>query len=87
MRKYLSKLNGNKFYYHEIIGFQAIDKQFGVIGLITGVNDYTSQHIFEIDHCGKEVLIPINDDIIQKVDRLNKVIYLITPEGLINLYL
>ncbi len=83
----LPKLSGNQFYYHEIIGFQAVDVNFGVLGTITGINDTTAQHLFEIDHNGKEVLIPVNDDIIKKVDRQARSILLEAPEGLIELYL
>jgi len=83
----LPKLSGNKFYYHEIIGFEAHDTNFGRIGNITGVNDSTPQHLFEIDHDGKEVLIPINDDIIKNVDHDGKKILLEAPAGLIELYL
>lgn len=83
----LPKLSGNKFYYHEIIGFKVIDEHFGALGTITGVNDSTAQHLFKIDHKGKEVLIPVNDDIIQQVDRVNKTIRIDAPEGLIELYL
>jgi 16S rRNA processing protein RimM len=83
----LPKLSGNKFYYHEIIGFQAEDSEFGHIGSITGVNDSTPQHLFEINHHGKEVLIPINDSIIKKVDHDQKKIHLDVPKGLIELYL
>ena len=84
---FLPKLTGNQFYYHEIIGFTVQDKSFGKVGNITGVNDSTAQHLFEIDHDGKEVLIPINDEIIEKVDRASKTIFLDTPEGLIEIYL
>jgi 16S rRNA processing protein RimM len=83
----LPKLKGNKFYYHEIIGFKVEDVHFGPLGTITGVNDATAQHLFEIDHNGKEVLIPVNDDIIINVDRATKTILLETPEGLIELYI
>jgi 16S rRNA processing protein RimM len=83
----LPKLKGNKFYYHEIIGFKAEDVHFGPLGTIKGVNDATAQHLFEIDHNGKEVLIPVNDDIIINVDRATKTILLETPEGLIELYI
>jgi 16S rRNA processing protein RimM len=83
----LPKLEGNTFYYHEIIGFQVIDENFGTVGQITGVNDSTTQALFEIDHNGKEVLIPINDDIICSLDRTAKTIMVKTPPGLINLYL
>ena len=46
----LPKLEGNTFYFHEIIGFQVIDENFGPVGHITGVNDSTTQALFEIDH-------------------------------------
>jgi len=34
----LPKLEGNTFYYHEIIGFHIVDENFGSVGLISGVN-------------------------------------------------
>ncbi|MCL4169325.1 UNVERIFIED_CONTAM: hypothetical protein GTU68_009971, partial [Idotea baltica] len=83
----LPKLEGNKFYYHEIIGFTVSDAIHGDIGLITGVNDTTSQALFEIDKKGKQLLIPVTDEIITKVDRATKTIFVSTPEGLIDLYL
>lgn len=83
----LPKLEGNKFYFHEVIGFTMIDVNFGTVGTITGINDNTSQSLFEIDRDGIEILIPMNDEFIQKVDRKNKTITVETPEGLIDLYL
>lgn len=83
----LPKLQGDKFYYHEIIGFTAIDKTFGPIGEITGVNDTTSQAIFEIDRDGNQVLVPMIDEFINKLDREKKEIHLDVPDGLIELYI
>lgn len=83
----LPKLEGDKFYYHEIIGFTAIDKKFGAIGEITGVNDTTSQAIFEIDRDGNQVLVPMIDEFIKKLDRTKKEIHLEVPDGLIELYI
>lgn len=83
----LPKLEGDKFYYHEIIGFTAIDKRFGTIGEITGVNDTTSQAIFEIDRDGHQVLVPMIDEFIKKLDRTKKEIHLEVPDGLIELYI
>ncbi len=83
----LPDLTGNKFYFHEIIGFAAIDVNFGLIGTITGVNDTTAQAIFEIDREGKQVLVPIIDDFINSLDRDKKEIVLNVPDGLIELYI
>ena len=83
----LPKLEGDKFYFHEIINFQLVDENFGHVGIIRGVNDSTAQALFEVDREGIEILIPINDDFIKKIDRVNKNITVNTPEGLIELYL
>lgn len=84
---FLPKLSGNKFYYHEIIGFSMEDTQYGYVGKITGVNDITSQALFEVENGQNQILIPMNDEFIEKVDRANKKIIVKTPEGLIDLYL
>ena len=83
----LPKLEGDKFYFHEVIGFSVKDKNFGDVGILKGINDTTSQALFEIDRDGIEILIPMNDHFIDRVDRKNKTIIVDTPEGLIDLYL
>lgn len=83
----LPDLGEGKFYYHEIKGYKAVDAVMGLIGIVTGVNDSSAQALFEIDCDGREVLIPVVDDFIQKVDKKNKTLYLKTPEGLLDLYL
>ena len=85
--EFLPKLEGNKFYFHEVIGFNIEDVNFGEVGIIKGVNDSTAQALFEIEKDGKDILIPVNDQFIVKVDRIKKTIIVDTPEGLINLYL
>lgn len=83
----LPKLEGNKFYFHEVIGFTIIDMNFGEVGIIKGINDSTSQSLFEVDKDGVEILIPMNDEFIKKIDRDSKTITVETPPGLIDLYL
>ena len=80
-------LEGDKFYYHEVIGFLVIDAAFGEVGSIIHINDKAAQPLFEIDREGKTIFIPMIDDFIKKVDRKNRQIHVETPEGLIELYL
>ncbi|MFJ1437831.1 ribosome maturation factor RimM [Capnocytophaga canimorsus] len=84
---FLPKLSGNQFYFHEVIGFTVKDVHYGEVGTIVGVNDTTSQALFEIEREGKQILIPMNDDFLVEVNRKNKTIIVQTPEGLIDLYL
>ena len=86
--KQLPSLSGNKFYHHEVSGFKIIDINYGVVGKLNRILNYPRQAIFEIYNADdKEILIPVAEDIIQKVDRANQTIEVETPEGLIDLYL
>lgn len=83
----LPKLEGDKFYFHEVIGFDAEDERLGNIGKIVSINDSSAQPLFEILKGEIEILIPMIDDFIVKIDRENKKVVLNTPEGLVDLYL
>jgi len=83
----LPKLTDDKFYYHEVIGFTVVDANFGEVGTIVHINDKAAQPLFEIDRNGTEILIPMVDDFIKKVNRKTKQIEVETPEGLIALYI
>lgn len=83
----LPKLEGNKFYYHEIIGFVAKDLVKGDFGFITGVIENGAQPLFQIDNNGKQILVPLIDSFIIEVNRTTKTITLDVPVGLIDLYL
>ena len=84
---FLPELEGNKFYYHEVINFKVEDAHKGLIGTIISVNDMSAQPLFEISFHDKTIFIPIIDEFVKKVDRKNKKILVETPEGLIDLYL
>ena len=83
----LPKLSGKQFYYHEIKGFMLVDAEKGELGLIDDVIEYPTQAIIQVFKDKKEILIPILDQVIQKVDRKAKKLYVKAPEGLIEMYL
>ncbi|MAN29002.1 MULTISPECIES: ribosome maturation factor RimM [Mesonia] len=84
---FLPELENDQFYFHEVIGFKVTDKNFGEVGILKSINDSTPQALFEIEHEGNEILVPVNDDFIDKLDRPNKTLHLNVPEGLIEMYL
>jgi 16S rRNA processing protein RimM len=85
--KMLPKLTGNKFYFHEVIGFEIEDKHHGVIGVIQSVNDTTAQPLFEVLNGSVEMLIPMIDHFLVEIDRKNKKVKMDLPEGLVEMYL
>ncbi len=85
--KMLPKLSGNKFYYHEVIGFEIEDQRIGVFGIIQSINDSTAQPLFEVLNGDIELLIPMIDHFLVKIDRANKKVIMNLPEGLVEMYL
>jgi 16S rRNA processing protein RimM len=83
----LPKLEGNKFYFHEVIGFEIEDKRLGVFGKIVSINDTTAQPLFEVVNGEVEMLIPMVDHFLVKIDRENKKVIMDLPEGLVEMYL
>ena len=83
----LPKLTGNKFYFHEVIGFEIEDKRLGVFGKIVSINDTTAQPLFEVLKGEVEMLIPMIDHFLVEIDRKNKKVVMDLPEGLIEMYL
>ena len=82
----LPPLKGNKFYYHEITGFTAIDQFDNEIGSIKNVNDSGPQPLFVIDGDETEILIPVHDNFIKRLNREHRKIYLDLPEGLLDIF-
>jgi 16S rRNA processing protein RimM len=83
----LPPLKGKKFYYHEVIGFTVFDKERGNIGTITSILDLPKQSLMQIQNGTREILIPLVDKVLLKVDRTKKEIHILAPEGLIDIYL
>lgn len=83
----LPKLEGNQFYFHEVIGFEIEDKRVGVFGKIVSINDTTAQPLFEVVNGEVEILVPMIDQFLVKIDRENKKVIMDLPEGLIEMYL
>jgi 16S rRNA processing protein RimM len=83
----LEPLGDDQFYYHELIGFEVLDENLGIIGEVKVIYDLETQDLLGVDHQGKEVLIPIQDQILKKVDKTAKKVYCHLPNGLLDIYL
>jgi len=83
----LPELGNHQFYYHEIKGFIVVDKNFGPIGKVIDILEYPGQDLIQVFYNNNEVLIPINDDIIHKLDRKRQQLHVEMPDGLLDVYL
>ena len=83
----LPPLSGDAFYYHEMHDYSAYDKEGRHIGLVVEVMDLPGNPLFRIIKDDQEILIPLRDEFIIRLDRSQRKIFLNPPEGLIDLYL
>jgi 16S rRNA processing protein RimM len=73
--------------YEDLKGFIVTDETHGELGEITAVNEYPQQFVATVLYQEKEVLFPLNEDIIIEVDEEAKTLLVDLPEGLLDLYL
>lgn len=71
----------------DLKGYQVHDESFGHIGEIQEIFEYPQHFVASVMHNEKEILLPINEDLIVEIDPENKELYLELPEGLLDLYL
>jgi 16S rRNA processing protein RimM len=83
----LDELDNTQFYYHEVIDYQIVDTKMGALGKITTVYDLPNQDLIAMSYRGREVLIPINDEMVLTIDREQKILNVNLPDGLIEVYL
>lgn len=83
----LPALEEDQFYFHEIVGYKVEDAQEGVLGIVKGIYELPHQDLIAMEFKGKEVLIPIADEIIRKVSHNHKTLHVELPAGLLQIYL
>jgi 16S rRNA processing protein RimM len=82
----LPKLRGKKFYYHEIVGYAVDDIKFGNVGVIKEVLELPQHPVAECVQNEKNILIPLSENFIVKIDRNAQIITTDLPDGLIDVY-
>ena len=83
----LPKLKDDQYYFHELVGFMVVDEVLGELGPVAVIYDMETQDLIGMEYKDREVLIPIKDGIIQRVDKTDKKVFCRLPEGLIEIYL
>ena len=68
-----------------LLGFHVIDKGTD-LGEITGVIEQPHQLLCRIEREGKEILIPLHEETLQKMDNKKKQVHVDLPDGLLDIY-
>lgn len=68
-------------------GFELVDKQFGSLGRIRELSDNGAQVLASLHVKDREVILPLAEELIEKVDATQQIIFYNAPEGLIDVYL
>lgn len=81
----LPTLPTDEFYFHDLVNMMVHDKTLGEIGPVDKVLDFNRNPLMQITRAGNEILIPISDQFIAKVDKSEKIVHVDLPEGLIEI--
>ncbi|MBE0638608.1 MAG: 16S rRNA processing protein RimM [Bacteroidales bacterium] len=81
----LTELASDQFYFHEILEFMVIDVKIGELGPINQVLEAPEQNLLQVFYHKKEVLIPLVDDFIVRINKRKKQLFMDLPDGLIDL--
>lgn len=68
------------------LGFMVEDAHAGLLGNVAEVVEMPSQLLLKIYQDENELLIPLNENTLQNIDRKKKVIYVSLPDGLLDIY-
>jgi 16S rRNA processing protein RimM len=76
-----------EFHYNDLKGFTVSDETYGELGEILEINEYPQQFVATVAFKDKEVLFPLNEDMIVEIDEEQNTILVDLPEGLLDIYL
>lgn len=71
--------------FGKLIGYTIHDKVVGVVGKIVDIHEFPQQEMAEVDVQGKEVFIPLNEQLILSSDDHQQIVQMQLPEGLLDL--
>jgi len=82
----LPELDSQQFYYHDVVGYKIIDEKLGEIGKVKIIYEMPSHDMLAFDIEGKEVMIPLQEPLYQKIDKETKQFHVQLPEGYLDVF-
>ena len=75
-----------EFLITDLKGFIVHDKTVGELGEIIEIHEYPQQFVAVVPYKFKEIMFPLNDDLIVEIDEEGGILKVDLPDGLIDLY-
>jgi len=66
-------------------GYSMVDEQMGELGIITGIIDNTYQSLALVNYQGREIMVPLVDEIVLEINDKKKEVFVAIPDGLLAL--
>lgn len=82
----LPERDPDDFRYSDLMGYLVIDEKHGELGEITHVQEMPQQFIATVDMDGTELLFPLTDQLMIRIDKEETVLEVQLPDGLVELY-
>lgn len=79
------KLAREDFYHDEIIDFEVIDQEIGLLGTVLTIETAGPNRFIVLSHKTKEVMIPINGPFIKSINRTKKTVSVLLPDGFLDI--
>lgn len=83
--KSLLRQDVDSYTWDFFIGYTVIDEKEGEIGVIQYVDESTANTLFVIKKGNKDLLVPAVEELITHIDEEQKKIYVLLPEGLLQI--
>lgn len=81
----LPALPDNQYYLHELTGMLVVDEVHGEIGPVEKVLDYSQNALIQVFSQYNEVLIPLNEQFVSRVDKKNRIVHVHIPKELLEI--
>ena len=77
----------DEFHYTDLKGYIVTDETKGELGEILEINEYPQQFVATVSFQNKEIMFPLNEDLIVEIDEEEGTLLVNLPDGLLDLYL
>ncbi len=77
----------SEFLITDLKGFIVHDQTHGELGEIIEIHEYPQQYVAVVPYKFREIMFPLNEELITEIDQERGLLYVDLPEGLIDVYL